>query len=71
MTKNKTEDTTDGAIMTAWLREAANELDTAHTVLDTYGVPRRIDHDGRNAECTLAARITLALGARNANGQAH
>ena len=47
----------DGDKLSAWLREAARELDTAHATLDNLGVPRSIP--GSVVECSLAARITL------------
>lgn len=43
--------------MITWLREAADELEKAHTILDAHGAPRFI----RDAECTLGRRIVLAL----------
>lgn len=49
----------DGEKLVAWVREAADELENAHHVLDTFDVPRRINPD---AECTLAARIALLAG---------
>jgi hypothetical protein len=56
--------THDGDKMSAWLREAADELDKAHAILDAYGVPRSLPRslggDGET-ECTLAARIAVAL----------
>lgn len=47
----------DGDKLTAWLREAADELDKAHAFLDHLEVPRAIP--GSDNECTLAARIAL------------
>lgn len=49
----------DGDTLIAWVREAADELEKAHAYLDVYEVPRSIP--GTDAECTLAARISLAL----------
>jgi hypothetical protein len=49
----------DGDKITAWLREAADELDKAHAILDAHDVPRSLP--GTGVECTLAARIALAL----------
>jgi hypothetical protein len=49
----------DGDKMAAWLREAADELDKAHAILDVEGVPRSLPSS--EVECTLAARIALAL----------
>jgi hypothetical protein len=49
----------DGDKMAAWLREAADELDTAHQLLDDLGVSRSVSDDG--VDCTLAARIALLL----------
>jgi hypothetical protein len=49
----------DGDKLTAWLREAADEIDKAHAILDEAGMPRRLP--GSDVECTLAARIALAL----------
>lgn len=49
----------DGHTLAACLRQGADELEKAHAVLDTHGVPRSIP--GSNSECTLAARIALAL----------
>lgn len=45
--------------LAAHLREAADELDRAHTVLDHLHVPREAD-DG--IPYTLAARIVKATG---------
>jgi predicted subunit of tRNA(5-methylaminomethyl-2-thiouridylate) methyltransferase len=39
----------DGDKLTAWLREAADEIDKAHAVLDQAKVPRSISDDG--VEC--------------------
>lgn len=50
----------DGDVLVAWVREAADELEKAHGILDAYSVPRAIGGDG--VQCTLAARIALALG---------
>lgn len=50
----------DGDTLVAWLREAADELEKAHAILDGYGVPRTLNQDD-GVECTLAARIALAL----------
>jgi hypothetical protein len=47
----------DGDKLAAWLREAADELDKAHALLDDLGVPRSTP--GSDVECTLAARIAL------------
>ena len=49
----------DGDKMAAWLREAADELDKAHAYLDANEVPRSLSGDG--VECTLAARIAMAM----------
>lgn len=48
--------------LTAWLREAADEIDNAHRVLDGCGIPRTNPASGN--ELTLAARIayTIDLG---------
>lgn len=43
----------------AWLREGADELENAHRTLDRYEVPLSVE--GTSVECTLAARIALAL----------
>lgn len=48
----------DGDTLVAWLREAADELEKAHAILDHYGVPRSVPGT-EPAECTLAARIAL------------
>lgn len=59
-----TEHTRDGDKLTAWLREGADEIDKAHAYLDAVGVPRALspEHGGDGTtECTLAARIALAL----------
>jgi hypothetical protein len=54
----------DGDTLVAWVREAADELEKAHAILDVHGVPRglpvEMGGDGKT-ECTLAARIALAL----------
>ena len=54
----------DGDKLVAWLREAADELENAHALLDAYKTPRKLPAglggDG-TTECTLAARISLAL----------
>lgn len=50
----------DAERLIAYVREAADELEKAHQVLDHAGVPRSIP--GREpVECTLAARIAVAL----------
>jgi hypothetical protein len=49
----------DGDVFIAWVREAADELEKAHAILDEAGAPRSIP--GSDTECTLAARIALAL----------
>jgi hypothetical protein len=55
--------TRDAEQLVAWLREAANELEKAHAILDEAGVPRVRAETG-NA-MTLAARIhTLIEGQR-------
>ena len=54
-----TERRRDGDKLVAWLREGADELEKAHRTLDNYGVPR--SRPGSDCECTLAARISLAL----------
>jgi hypothetical protein len=41
-------------VLASWLREAADEVDKAHRVLDELGAPREIEH---GFELTLAARI--------------
>lgn len=46
----------NGDMMSAWLRQAALEVESAHDVLDSFGVPRSISDD--KAELTLGARIT-------------
>ena len=48
----------DGDKLVAWLREAADELEKAHHILDDHGIPRSVHSD---AECTLAGRIALVL----------
>lgn len=48
----------DGDKMASWLREAADELDKAHGLLDALNVPRGLP--GSDVECTLAARIGMA-----------
>ena len=56
----------DGDVLVAWLREAANELEKAHAVLDFLKVPRSLK-PGSDVECTLAARIALLdEGVKNA-----
>jgi hypothetical protein len=52
--------TGDAEKLIAWIREAANELEKAHRILDEMAVPRRIP--GSDVECTLAARIVLLGG---------
>lgn len=52
----------DAEKLIAWLREAADELEVAHRVLDNAGVPRN-----RENPMTLAARIYTLIEARNAN----
>ena len=47
----------DAEKMVGWLREAADELEKAHGILDDAGVPRSIT----DVDCTLAARIALLL----------
>jgi hypothetical protein len=49
----------DGDKLIAWLREGADELEKAHAVLDLADVPRSLP--GSDVECTLAARIALAV----------
>ena len=49
----------DAERLVAWVREAAEELENAHEVLDNAGVARSLP--GSPVECTLAARIALAL----------
>lgn len=55
----------DGDKLAAWLREAADEIDKAHAILDAHdiprGLPRNLGGDGKT-ECTLAARIAMAIG---------
>lgn len=50
----------DGDKLIAWLREGADELEHAHRILDEAGVPRSLP-GVEDVECTLAARIALAL----------
>jgi hypothetical protein len=47
----------DAEKLVAWLREAADELEKAHRILDAEDVPRSLPDS--DAECTLAARIAL------------
>lgn len=47
----------DGDTLTAWLREAADEIDKAHAILDALGTPRSLP--GSDVECSLAARVAL------------
>jgi hypothetical protein len=49
----------DAETLVEWLREGAAELEKAHRVLDDHDVPRSLPES--NVECTLAARIALAL----------
>lgn len=49
----------DSDKLSAWLREAADEIDAAHVLLDAHRVERTVSEDG--TECTLAARIAVAL----------
>lgn len=49
----------DAETLIAWLREAADELENAHAVLDLHDVPRDLTDDG--VDCTLAARIAIAM----------
>jgi hypothetical protein len=51
----------DAEMLVAWLREAANELEVAHGILDEAGVPRVRAESGN--PMTLAARIFTALEA--------
>ena len=53
----------DAERMSAWLREAALELDKAHGLLDEEGVPRYSDPDpdGTIVPMTLALRIETAF----------
>jgi hypothetical protein len=48
----------DAEKLVAWVREAANELEKAHAFLDALGIPRGLS----DADCTLAARISLLAG---------
>lgn len=50
----------DGDKLVAWLHEGANELAHAHQILDEANVPRALP-GSEDVECTLAARISLAL----------
>jgi hypothetical protein len=45
----------DAEKLVAWVREAADELEKAHAILDEVGVPRVREESGN--EMTLAARI--------------
>ncbi len=47
----------DSDKLVAWLREAADEIETAHAVLDHLDVPDGPSDDGTDG--TLAARIVL------------
>ena len=50
----------DAEKLVAWVREAADELEKAHAFLDAHDVPRSVPgHEP--TECTLAARIAVAL----------
>ena len=51
----------DSDKLTAWMREAADEIDKAHVILDNYEVPRSLTNDG--VEMTLAARINYVIEA--------
>lgn len=54
----------DAEKMVAWVREAADELEKAHRILDDEGVPRERTTPGALVETvpmTLAARIATAL----------
>jgi len=44
----------DAEKLIAWIREAANELEKAHALLDEAGVPRSREE---GVDMTLAARI--------------
>jgi len=49
----------DAAMIVAYLREAADELEKAHLILDSAGYPRQNPESG--VPFTLAARIHFAL----------
>lgn len=48
--------------LTAWMREAADEIEGAHAFLDAEDVPRI--NPGTDNEFTLAARIAYLTGVR-------
>ena len=57
----------DHEVLPAWLREAADEIEKAHRVLDNWSVERgyiSVLGGGGYVSYTLAARIEL-LGRRN------
>lgn len=50
----------DAATLIAWTREAADELERAHYVLDILGAPRTLREE--ETQLSLAARIRYAFG---------
>lgn len=57
----------DGSRLVAWLREAADELENAHAVLDGDDVPRINPSTGR--AFTLVARVAFLSDLRYVAGQ--
>lgn len=49
----------DSDKLTAWMREAADEIDKAHLILDSHDVPRSLTND--EVEMTLAARVDYVI----------